>query len=82
VKTHLAAYERGARTIEQLRAKLAAAEMANAAPLVELAKIVGRPQAASLVGVDVRVVNRAYRTVQATASRTVPHSPIAADKET
>lgn len=64
VKTHVAEYERGVHTISLLRAKLARAETVNAEPLVALAKVVGRAQAAALVGVDVRVVNRAYKTVR------------------
>ena len=79
MRTNLADYERGVRTIEQLRVRLAAAELANAGPLVELAKAVGRTQAAALVGVDIRVVNRAYRIVQAVANGKVADSPTAGE---
>jgi hypothetical protein len=61
VKRHLADYERAAKKLDQLRARVAAAEAAIAEPLCELGKLVGRERAAKLAGVDVRIVNRAYK---------------------
>jgi hypothetical protein len=65
VKKHLAEWERGVRHRAEIQARMDANDAAMAAALVELAKVVGRAQAATLTGVDIRVVNRAYKTVRA-----------------